>query len=81
MLVGRYLAMNRRARRTQSGIETVEGVQIPVKWITEGTEKGSALRLLGIDPLSVIVTHLSEVIKSHGMSSSVERADGTAGKL
>jgi len=68
VLADRYLAMNQTGEEdTVEGIETVEPVfKIPAKWITE-EEREKAL-LAGysvIDPLSVIITHLSEVIKDH----------------
>ena len=68
VLADRYLAMNQTGEEdTIEGIETVEPVfKIPAKWITEeDREKALLSGYSVIDPLSVIVTHLSEVIKSH----------------
>ena len=68
VLADRYLAMNQTGEEdTVEGIEPAEPVfKIPANWITE-EEREKAL-LAGysvIDPLSVIITHLSEVIKDH----------------
>jgi flagellar biosynthesis protein FlhA len=67
-LADRYLAMNQLGSENEiEGIDTVEPVfQIPAKWITEDKrERAMMSGYTVIDPLSVIVTHLSEVIKEH----------------
>lgn len=68
VLADRYLAMSQTGEAdTIEGIDTVEPVyKIPAKWITEEErEKALMAGYSVIDPLSVIITHLSEVIKSH----------------
>ncbi len=68
VLADRYLAMNQLGSENEiEGIDTVEPVfQIPAKWITEDKrERAMMSGYTVIDPLSVIVTHLSEVIKEH----------------
>lgn len=49
------------------GIDTIEpAFKIPAKWITaDMKEKAQMLGYTVIDPLSVIVTHLSETIRKH----------------
>ncbi|HBL83426.1 MAG: flagellar biosynthesis protein FlhA [Clostridiales bacterium GWF2_38_85] len=68
VLSDRFLAMNQSGTADEiQGIDTVEPVfKIPAKWITD--DKRERAMMSGytiIDPLSVIVTHLSEVIKVH----------------
>ncbi len=68
ILVDHYLALAPSdLEDTVEGIETVEpAFGIPAKWISE--DKKIKAELAGytlIDPTSVIITHLSEVIKKH----------------
>ncbi|MBE6906545.1 MAG: flagellar biosynthesis protein FlhA [Ruminococcaceae bacterium] len=68
ILVDHYLALAPSdLEDTVDGIETVEpAFGIPAKWISE--DKKIKAELAGytlIDPTSVIITHLSEVIKKH----------------
>lgn len=68
VLVDHYLALAPSdVEDTVEGIETVEpAFGIPAKWISE--DKKIKAELAGytlIDPTSVIITHLSEVIKAH----------------
>lgn len=68
VLIDHYLALApSELEDTVDGIETVEpAFGIPAKWISE--DKKIKAELAGytlIDPTSVIITHLSEVIKSH----------------
>lgn len=68
VLVDHYLALSPSdAEDTIDGIETVEpAFGIAAKWISE--DKKIKAELAGytlIDPTSVIITHLSEVIKTH----------------
>lgn len=68
VLADRFLAMNQFGGENEiEGIDTVEPVfQIPAKWITEDKrERAMMSGYTVIDPLSVIITHLSEVIKEH----------------
>jgi len=68
VLVGHYLAMDPSgSSEPVDGIETVEpAFGIPAKWISEqNREMAEIYGHTIIDPLSVIVTHLSEVIKVH----------------
>lgn len=68
VLVDYYLALEPPDVEEEiDGIETVEPAYgIPSKWITyENIEKAELYGYTIIDPLSVMVTHLSEVIKSH----------------
>jgi flagellar biosynthesis protein FlhA len=68
VLVDHYLAMD-----PGEGIEEIEGIDtiepafgLKAKWIDEKTQETA--QMLGytvIDPLSVVVTHLSELIKKH----------------
>jgi len=68
VLADRFLAMNH-----ENGVEDIEGIEtvepvfkIPAKWITDDKrEKAMMSGYTIIDPLSVIITHLSEVIKEH----------------
>lgn len=68
ILVDHYLALAPSEEEdTVDGIETIEpAFGIKAKWISE--DKKVKAELLGytlIDPVSVIITHLSEVIKAH----------------
>lgn len=68
VLIDHYLALApSELEDTVDGIETVEpAFGIPAKWISE--DKKIKAELAGytlIDPTSVIITHLSEVIKAH----------------
>ncbi|HAN20844.1 MAG: flagellar biosynthesis protein FlhA [Clostridiales bacterium GWF2_36_10] len=68
VLTDRFLAMNQSNSSDEiNGIDTIEPVfKIPAKWITE--DKRERAMMSGytiIDPLSVIITHLSEIIKKH----------------
>ncbi len=68
VLVDHYLAlMPEEGDNSVDGIETVEpAFGIPAKWISE--DKRVKAELVGytlIDPTSVIITHLSEVVKAH----------------
>lgn len=68
ILVDHYLALDSgNAEGEIEGIDTVEpAFNIPAKWISE--DKKVAADIAGytlIDPTSVMITHLSEVIKSH----------------
>jgi flagellar biosynthesis protein FlhA len=68
VLVDYYLAMDPgTAMEEIEGIDTVEPAYgIPSKWITEDLrETAEVYGYTVIDPLSVIVTHLSEVIKRY----------------
>ena len=68
VLMDHYLALApSEASEPVEGIDTIEpAFGIPAKWISE--DKKSRAELAGytlIDPTSVIITHLSEVIKAH----------------
>lgn len=68
VLVDHFLAFAPSAEEDEiDGIETVEpAFQIPAKWISQ--DKKMKAEMVGytlIDPTSVIITHLSEIIKSH----------------
>jgi len=68
ILVDHYLALDSGKVETPiDGIDTVEpAFNIPAKWISE--DKKIAADVAGytlIDPTSVMITHMSEVIKSH----------------
>jgi flagellar biosynthesis protein FlhA len=68
VLVDYYLAMDPgTAMEEVEGIDTVEPAYgIPSKWITEDLrETAEVYGYTVIDPLSVIVTHMSEVIKRY----------------
>ena len=68
VLADRYLAMNQSGSEDKlQGIDTVEPVfKIPAKWITEDKRERALMNgYTIIDPLSVIITHLSEIIKIH----------------
>jgi flagellar biosynthesis protein FlhA len=68
VLADRFLAMNQFGGENDlEGIDTVEPVfNIPAKWITsDKRERAMMSGYTVIDPLSVIITHLSEVIKEH----------------
>lgn len=68
VLADHYLAMNPLEGGEEiEGIDTIEpAFGIPAKWITP--DKRELAHMAGytiIDPLSVIITHLSEVVKKH----------------
>lgn len=68
VLVDHYLALSPAGGESSvDGIDTIEpAFGIPAKWISE--DKRIKAELAGytlIDPTSVIITHLSEVIKAH----------------
>ncbi len=68
VLVDHYLALNPgEVSESVDGIDTIEpAFGIPAKWIS--ASKREAAEMAGytvIDPTSVIITHLSEVIKSY----------------
>lgn len=68
ILVDYYLALEPdQLEREVDGIETVEPAYgIPSRWIRpEDRERAELYGYTVIDPLSVMVTHLSEVIKQH----------------
>jgi flagellar biosynthesis protein FlhA len=68
VLVDYYLALDPGGATDDiEGIDTVEPAYgIPAKWITEDLrETAEVLGYTVIDPLSVIVTHMSEIIKQH----------------
>jgi flagellar biosynthesis protein FlhA len=68
VLADRFLAMNQTGEADEiDGVDTVEPVfGIAAKWITEEDRERALMNgYTVIDPLSVIVTHLSEVIKTH----------------
>jgi flagellar biosynthesis protein FlhA len=67
VLVDHFLAMNPGGADEIEGIDTVEpAFGIPAKWVTaEMRETAQMSGYTIIDPLSVIVTHLSESIKKH----------------
>jgi len=68
VLVDYYLALDPGNTMGEiEGIDTVEPAYgIPSKWITEDLrETAEVYGYTVIDPLSVIVTHMSEVIRSH----------------
>ena len=68
ILMDHYLALDSGAVTKEiDGIDTIEpAFQIPAKWIS--SDNKIAAEIAGytlIDPTSVMITHLSEVIKSH----------------
>jgi len=68
VLVNYHLAMNPgEVEEEIEGIETVEpAFGLPAKWITEDLVDTAAMNgYTVIDPLSVILTHFSEVVKQH----------------
>lgn len=68
VLPDRFLAMCSSDESNQiKGIDTIDpAFNIPAKWITADIkEKAQLLGYTVIDPLSVIITHLSETIKKH----------------
>jgi len=68
VLVDYYLALDPGNTAEEiDGIDTVEPAYgIPSKWITEDMrETAEVLGYTVIDPLSVIVTHMSEIIRKH----------------
>ncbi len=68
VLADHYLAMNAiSGAQDIDGIDTLEpAFKLPAKWITaDNREFAQMSGYTIIDPLSVIVTHLSEIIKRH----------------
>ncbi|MGL5434401.1 MAG: flagellar biosynthesis protein FlhA, partial [Lachnospiraceae bacterium] len=68
ILVDYFLALEpERVKKQVDGIETIEPAYgIPSRWIRpEDRERAELYGYTVIDPLSVMVTHLSEVIKQH----------------
>jgi len=67
VLVDHFLVMGAEEDKEIDGIDTVEpAFGIPAKWIDQQTrEKAEVLGYTVIDPLSVIVTHLSETVRRH----------------
>ena len=68
ILVDYYLALEpENPEREVDGIETIEPAYgIPSRWIRpEDRERAEIYGYTVIDPLSVMITHLSEVIKQH----------------
>jgi flagellar biosynthesis protein FlhA len=68
VLVDHYLALDSgNVTREIDGIDTVEpAFNIPAKWIHESDKMTADIAgYTLIDPTSVIITHLSEIIKSH----------------
>lgn len=68
VLVDHYLALDSgNVTREIDGIDTVEpAFNIPAKWIHESDKMAADIAgYTLIDPTSVIITHLSEIIKSH----------------
>ncbi len=63
-----YLAMNSGGAFEEiAGIETVEpAFGLPAKWVPEATRENAELAgYTVVDPVSVLTTHLTEVVKSH----------------
>lgn len=68
ILMDHYLALDSgNVNREVDGIDTVEpAFNIPAKWISEENKlKAEIAGYTLIDPTSVMITHLSEVIKNH----------------
>ncbi|WP_027937578.1 flagellar biosynthesis protein FlhA [Anaeroarcus burkinensis] len=68
LLLDQFLAMNSgTAMETIPGMETVEpAFGLPALWIQEGNREQAELAgYTVVDPISVLTTHLTEVIKSH----------------
>ncbi len=68
VLADHYLAMNAISDAQEiEGIDTLEpAFKLPAKWITADTREYAQMSgYTIIDPLSVIITHLSEIIKKH----------------
>jgi len=68
LLLDHYLAMNPGTVFEEiTGIETVEpAFGLPALWIQEGNREDAELAgYTVVDPVSVLATHLTEVIKSH----------------
>lgn len=68
LLLDHYLAMNPGSVMEEvSGIETVEpAFGLPALWIQELTrEKAELAGYTVVDPVSVLTTHLTEIIKAH----------------
>ncbi|MGN0605705.1 MAG: flagellar biosynthesis protein FlhA [Oscillospiraceae bacterium] len=67
VLIDHYLALAPGDEDTIDGIDTIEpAFGIKAKWISEDKKvRAEMLGYMLIDPTSVIITHLSEVIKAH----------------
>jgi len=69
VLVDHYLAMNPEGKDSDGidGIDTVEpAFGLKAKWVSgKERDKAEMLGYTTIDPLSVIITHLSELVKKH----------------
>ena len=68
ILFDHYMAMNPGYVEEEiTGIPTFEpSFHLPAIWITEGQrERAESLGYTGVDPPSIIATHLTEVIRSH----------------
>ena len=68
ILMDHYLALDSgNVTREVDGIDTIEpAFNIPAKWISEDNKlKAEIAGYTLIDPTSVMITHLSEVIKNH----------------
>ncbi|MCM1523079.1 MAG: flagellar biosynthesis protein FlhA [Ruminococcus sp.] len=68
ILMDHYLALdNGSIMREVDGIDTIEpAFKIPAKWISEENKlKAEIAGYTLIDPTSVMITHLSEIIKNH----------------
>ena len=67
VLVDYYLAIGAGDANDIDGIDTIEpAFGIPAKWVeSDNREKAQILGYTVIDPLSVVITHLSEIIKKH----------------
>ncbi|MEG1621103.1 MAG: FHIPEP family type III secretion protein [Oscillospiraceae bacterium] len=80
VLVDHYLALDAgNTTATISGIDTIEpAFGIPAKWISENRKDEAELAgYTIIDPISVIVTHMTEVIRTHA-HELLTRQDVTA---
>jgi flagellar biosynthesis protein FlhA len=68
IMPGHWLAMNAtNSRVTLKGVPTVEPVfQLPATWITDVERKNAEMHgYTVVDAASVLVTHLSEIVKRH----------------
>jgi flagellar biosynthesis protein FlhA len=68
LMVDHYLAMNPGLELSEiEGIDTVEpAFQLPARWITEQQkQKAEALGYTVVDPVNVLITHVTELIKMH----------------
>ena len=68
VLADRFLAINNSGDTYEiDGIDAIEPVfKIPSRWITEDKRETAVIKgYTLIDPLSVIIAHLSEIVKTH----------------